>query len=153
MTDYFGINFVLILINYFFLHCPYPEFPIFPNPSVSIQSNGTLFLLQWSPPFLWPGHDIQYYSITVTNISNNSFIELSVLNATFSDALVSYVYPIDVNQSQMCTELLFGVTAITSYGEFELLSTFSIEGQYPASKIRLIFKSHILTVVADIVFV
>ena len=61
-------------------------------------------------------------------------MELSVFSATFSDALVSYVYSIDVNQSQMCTELLFGITAITGYGE--LLSTFYIEGQYPASEIR-----------------
>lgn len=72
-------------------------------------------------------------------MSDNSIIELGMLNATFSDALVLYVYPIDFNQSEMCTELLFGVSAITSYGE--LLSTFYIDGQYPAGKIRFTYLS------------
>ena len=67
-------------------------------------------------------------------MSNNNFIEFGMLNAIFSDALVSYIYPIDFNQSQQCPELLFGISAITSFGE--ALSTFYIKGQYPASKSR-----------------
>ena len=116
------------------------EPPILPNPSISIESNDidSSFLLQWSPPFLWPGDHIKYYNITVTNISNKSFIEVYMLNATFSDALVSYIYPIDFNQSQLCIELSFGVSAISSSGE--PLSTFDIQGKYSASKIwRLIY--------------
>jgi hypothetical protein len=113
------------------------ESPIFPNPSISIQSDCTL-LLQWSPPFLWPSHHIQSYNITVANMSNDTRIDLDMLNATSNDAIVSYyVYPQDLRniRSQTChdTGLLFGVMAINEYGE--VLSTFYVEGQHPASMI------------------
>ena len=114
------------------------ESPIFPNPSISTQSNCTLFLLRWSPPFLWPGHRIQSYDITVADTSNDSSIDLDMLNATFNDTIVSYVYPIHNIQSQVChTEFLFGVTATNDYAE--ILSTFYVQGQHPASTIIFLY--------------
>ena len=131
-------------MNYFYLYPPASPLlpptpsasPIFPNPSISFQN--TSFLLQWCPSFLWPGHYIQYFNITVTNMRDNTLITFDLLNATFSDALrlVSYIYSIDSNQSELCTDLLFGLSAITSYGES--LSTFCIKGEHSASKIRCI---------------
>ena len=63
-----------------------------------------------------------------------SFSAFDTINATFSDALVSYIYPVDFDQNQMCTEILFDLSAITKCGD--LLSTSDIKGEYPASKIR-----------------
>ena len=101
------------------------------------QSDCTL-LLQWSPPFLWPGHRIQHYDVTVANMSNDSSIDLDMLNATFNDAIVSYVYPIQNTLSQMChTELLFGVTATNNSAKF--LSTYYVEVLHPASTIIFMY--------------
>ena len=118
------------------------ESPIFPNPSISTQSDCTL-LLQWSPPFLWPGHRIKHYDITVANMSNDSSIDLDMLNATFNDAIVSYIYPIHYIQSQKChTQLLFGVTATNIYAK--TLSTYYVEGQHPASTIHNFYVSYLV---------
>ena len=92
--------------------------------------------MQWSPPYLWTGFHIQHYNITVTDLNDNSLVTFDMLNATFSDALVSHIYHIDPYQGQMCTELLFSLSSITNRGES--LTTFHIKGEHSACKHQIL---------------
>ena len=106
------------------------ESPIFPNPSISeIESDAELsYLLKWSPSFLWPGHDIKYFNITINETSDRSVIHDSI-NTTFSDIVVSYTRRID----KMCSEFSFGISAISSFDR-ELQPIYYVNGRYPSSE-------------------
>ena len=82
-----------------------------PNPSTKTQNS--TFLLEWSPPFLWPGQHIDYFIIKVV-ILNDGSITHYLVNTTFDDAIVSLTVELDTYDLTMsaCTEFLFSILAI-----------------------------------------
>ena len=99
--------------------------PISPNPSIE-NTNATSILLKWSPPFLWPGHSIDYYNISVMN---NSYL---LTNATFNDALVPFMIFAEESSIEACHVLEICLSAISS--EAQCLTTFNINGGFVPSR-------------------
>ena len=108
-------------------HCYTAEPPLIRNPLVEIQ-NSTSFLLEWSPPFLWPGQHIQYFTITTTDLNDGNVTHHRV-NTTFNDTVLSLTIELDVYEQKAwctCTEFLFEIFAIG----FEQLPSFNVTGRY-----------------------
>ena len=97
-----------------------------------VIQNLTTMLLQWSPPFLWPGHHIKYFRISVTNKENVNVILHDRVNATYSDPVVSFTWSIDEHQGQECTEFVFGISAVDDRDRE--LQNFNVIRGYPSSK-------------------
>ena len=99
-----------------------------PNPSVRIQ-NSTSFLLEFSPPFLWPGEHIEYFIIKVINL-NDGIITRYVVNSTSTDVVISLTGELDASDLTVCTctELLFIVFAVgpdsTELSSFNVTETY-----------------------------
>ena len=88
------------------------ESTVTPNPSVVTQSSNDSLLFKWSPPYLWPGSRLNYYKITITNITDTyTNVVHQHLNATFHDALVSLMLE-HAYQDQTCTEYVFEIFAV-----------------------------------------
>ena len=118
------------------------ELPLSPNPSIENPTASTI-LLEWSPPYLWPGHSIDYYKITVieTDESGIQNTRNFIVNSTsFSDTTVTFV--MDANRTtgayhelQLCNEFLFGISAVTydymNYIKSELAPFFVVGGYLP----------------------
>ena len=85
-------------------------------------------MVKWSPPFLWPGQHIDHFQVRVHNLTDGS-IMLDRVNTTFKDDLVSYVKHLTRQQIQMCTELLFSITAIDTSDRPLSLETIKIVGK------------------------
>ena len=110
----------------------YVESPISPNPLLEAKS-ATRLVVKWSPPFLWPGHSIEYYNISVTNPSNVNTTYHRV-NTTYSDALVSFPFSSQVNQN--CMEFLFVISAVKKQSDSEEdLEDISVVGGFPTGKL------------------
>ena len=88
-------------------------------------------MLQWSPPYLWPGQAIQYYNVFVTNEKKESAYYR--VTTTFRDEVVFLeVTTTDEYISPMCSELQFFISAI-GYDDTKL-SPFSAVGGYLPSE-------------------
>ena len=85
-------------------------------------------MVKWSPPFLWPGQHIDHFQVRVRNLTDGSAM-LDRVNATYKDNLVSYIKHITRQQVQMCTELLFLITAIDTNDRPLSFKTIKITGK------------------------
>ena len=104
-----------------------------PNPVVVIQ-NPTSLLLKWSPPFLWPGHHIDYFIVFTTNKTDDHLITIDRVNATMT--LNDVIFTLNKNllnneYVQDCNEFTFSISAFSDhYGM--LPQTFNVTGGYPS---------------------
>ena len=97
--------------------------PILSNPSLT--NNATHFTLMWSPPFLWPGHRIQYYIVSVTNRSDGNMTHHRV-NTSFSDSLVTFsVRSLNTPSMLSCMGIAFSISAIDGSSS-QQMQTFNI---------------------------
>ena len=103
------------------------EPPLIPNPSIKTQNS--TFLLEWSPPFLWPGQHIDYFIIKVV-ILNDGSIAHYLVNTTFDDTIIPLTVELDTYDLRVCacTEFLFRISAIGP-GQVELPS-FNVTGRF-----------------------
>ena len=106
--------------------------PIDPNPLVIIE-NLTSILLEWSPPFLWPGQVIKYYAIFVTNKSDDSLIKQERVTSSFDDVIVTLKVIIDEDQKQECNEVIIEISAVNNSDN--QLQTFNRAVGYPSSEL------------------
>lgn len=103
---------------------------VIPNPNVAAQSPSSL-LLQWSPPFLWPGYHIDYFNVSTINNTDGSTISNEIINTTFNKVTVELVKTIDDRQPQECIEFVF---VISSYNDLHGVhpQTYTVIGNYPS---------------------
>ena len=104
--------------------------PIAPNPSIHLDSLTPSFVVKWSPPFLWQGQHINHFQVGVHNLTDGGIV-VDRVNTTFKDVLVTYVQHLTQHQLQMCTELLFSITAIDHSNG--ILKTINITGKSTSS--------------------
>lgn len=101
--------------------------PLNPNPLLK-QPNSTLLLVEWSPPFLWPGYFIESYNISIQShdsTGNISFYQVSSI--AFDDAIVSFQCNKTSLRLRQCSLYNFGITPIHT----DLVNqSHSIEGRY-----------------------
>ena len=107
--------------------CIHSDSPLPQNPLL-IQKNLTALLFQWSPPYLWPGHSIESYNVSIQNHVNDHVIHHHI-NAAFDDKLVEFTFVQGEQQTNNCSELTFGISAISTDSQ-ELISTVYITGGY-----------------------
>lgn len=84
----------------------------------------------WSPAFLWPGQRIQRYNISVTN-KNNGNNSLHMLDASFTDPIVSFSMSLNFLQLNMLTCIgsmfIFSISPVTeSSSELNMMQTVTI---------------------------
>ena len=104
--------------------------PLAQNPSL-IQKNLTALLFQWSPPYLWPGHSIQSYNVSIQSHDNN-YIIYHHINATFDDRLVEFTFVQEEQENYTdCSEFTFGISAFST--DSQELSANYITGGYASS--------------------
>ena len=101
---------------------------------IAIDYSTSSFALDWSPSFIWHGYHITYFHIAIKNKTNSSEVDHDRVNTTFSDVIVSYTYRISHLQADMCTELIFIVTAFDN--NERSLQPFNVTGRYPSSEIK-----------------
>ena len=102
--------------------------PISPNPN--LVKNATHVSLLWSPPFLWPGHRIKYYNVSLTYNSDERETSYFV-NETYSTKVATLTWEI---RSLTCTstQVIFSITAINlnlSLQEFNITEQLSPLGK------------------------
>ena len=85
----------------------------------------------FSPPFLWPGQRITYYTLLVRDTGNDVVLE-DRINATFGDTVVTFTHVLDHSQRQSCSKLVFVVSALSESDE--LFKPFNVTLEYPAGK-------------------
>lgn len=78
------------------------------------QLNRTTLLVQWSPPYLWPGYSIDSYNVSVRDM-NTSITTFHQVDTAFSDVIVDFVLSKDssLDNNNNCTEYTIGIAAIT----------------------------------------
>ena len=87
--------------------------PILANPK--LVNNATHLILLWSPPFIWPGHRIAYYNISVTERNEGSISHYRVNSSVdHSNPTVSFANKLYRTETLMCTELYFCISPITT---------------------------------------
>ena len=103
--------------------------PLPQNPYIE-NVNASTVLFKWSPPYLWLGHSIEYYEISIGGTT------VQWMNATFKDTLVSYLKTADdPNDIQSCNELIFSVSAVSDIDRYHIkLRSFNAVGGYLPSK-------------------
>ena len=113
-----------------------------PNPNVDILSPTSL-LLKWSPPFLWPGHHIDYFIVSTINKTDEHLIMNDTVNATMT--LNDVIFTLNKSllndehvHVQDCNEFTFSISAYSDYYGM-LPQTFNVTGGFPSGK-KLIFK-------------
>ena len=134
----------LIIIIILFV-CGHAGSPISSNPS--IFKNTTHLTLMWSPPFLWAGHRIQRYNISVMSNRSISYhgVDTSITNQiitiSFPMSLSSLLFTTESLALNMltCSEIMFSISPVTSDGSiFQLMQTFNISDNwlstFPPSK-------------------
>ena len=119
----------------------FADVKLLPNPSLTTYNtsdNLTSFLLEWSPPYLWPGKHIEYFNISVMNMSDCS-ITYHRVNASFDENVVSlaleFGYPTIV-----CTEFVFEINAVSGS---EHLPSYRVTDKYEPRKYLFICKVRI----------
>lgn len=86
------------------------ENPLVSNPSLTLQESTSL-LLEWSPPFLWPGQQIDYFNVSLANRSDDNVTHHRV-DATFSDEVVSLTFDFGNQGASLCSELILEISAV-----------------------------------------
>lgn len=81
-------------------------------------------LLQWCPPYLWPGHHIEYFTISTTNITDGT-ITYDRINATFDEYVMTFEKE---RQGEVCGKLKFTLSAVNT--DSENLQTYEITKGY-----------------------
>ena len=99
--------------------------PLLQNPSLT-QKNSTALLVQWSPPYLWPGYSIHVYNISIQN-HDNGHVFYHQINAEFDDKIVAFTF-IQEKQLNHCSEFTFGISAVST--DSEELSTAYVTGGF-----------------------
>ena len=105
----------MVLYSYwwlYFFQILHADSPLSHNPV--LIKNTTHVTVSWSPPFLWPGQPIEYYSVSLDLESKGSVFSQRV-NSTFSDRIVSYTLPMPA-ESLSCSSFIFYITAANSLG-------------------------------------
>ena len=107
-----------------------------PNPSIGNPSASSV-LLQWVPPYLWPGQVIDYYTVSVTG--EDGIRTVHHMNATYNDTLVLFTETVADNtqQVQNCSKMIFTLSAVKTYedGLCTNLASFTIEGGFVPGKL------------------
>ena len=87
--------------------------------------------MKWSPPFLWPGHSIDHYNISIIGGMGKSQ-SIHRVDAIFDDAVVTFLEVSDNREIWNCKELQFVISAITDNGirTDHGLPTFTAVGGY-----------------------
>ena len=100
------------------------------NPSI-VNPNASSILVKWSPPYLWPGHSIDHYIISIIGGMGKSK-SIHRVNTTFYDAVVTFLEVSDNPEIWNCKELQFVISAITDNGTCtdHGLPTFTAVGGY-----------------------
>ena len=98
--------------------------PLSQNPSLT-QKNSTALLVQWSPPYLWPGYSIHFYNISIQN-RDNDHVFYHQINAEFDDKIVDFTFIQE--QQNNCSEFTFGISAIST--DSRELSTAYVTGGF-----------------------
>ena len=109
------------------------DLPLSPNPHLEI--NMSHLNVTWSPPFLWPGHAIQYFNVSITNKSDGS-ATYHQINSSFNDRVVSFTKEIHEG-SLMCSEITVNISAISAYSYSTLqppLQMFSVTHRVSPSR-------------------
>lgn len=105
--------------------------PLLQNPTIS-NLNSSSVLLKWSPPFLWPGHLINHYNISVSNTTGSDKMFYRV-NSTLHDAIVSFLKTSDSPAENFhCNGMIFEITAVSESGSN--LESFVVTGGYLPSQ-------------------
>ena len=97
---------VIKIIMFFMIDSPLPQNPL-------LEFNRSYINLTWSPPFLWPGHAIEYFNVSITNESDGS-VTYHRINNTFNDSVVSYGKEMQ-EEPLMCTDITLNISAISAY--------------------------------------
>ena len=103
------------------------ESPLSQNLSI-VNPNSSSILVKWSPPFLWPGHSINHYIISIGGTGESRSIHY--VNATFDDAVVTFLEVSDNSEIWNCNELQIAISAITDNSDSTELPTFTVIGGY-----------------------
>lgn len=92
----------------------YTEPPISPNPS--FVRNATHLSLILSPPFLWPGHRIDFYNISVTQGTNGN-TDYYNMNSTYDAKMVTFTLDISEPHQSMisCSNITFNIVAFKKF--------------------------------------
>ena len=111
------------------------ESPISPNPS--LERNVTHLTLLWSPPFLWPGHRINLFNISITNTccytdENDGDTEYHIRNSSYDTELLSIVHVLDTGESHRscmfsCNNITFSISAVDKLSSKPLRKFFMSE--------------------------
>ena len=80
--------------------------------------------LKWCPPYLWTGHHIKYYTVSITNKTDGT-VTYNHINATFSDSVVAFEMK---HQHYECTEFVFLLFAVS--GDDVHLQSYEVTGGY-----------------------
>ena len=102
------------------------ESPLDDNPTFE-QLNSSVALVQWSPPFLWPGSAIDFYNVSIIN-NGTGTVHFERENASFDDRVVNYTLQGD---DQNCTHYTVGILAVTGSAS---LSTVYVTGGFSLRK-------------------
>ena len=86
------------------------------------------FHVMWSPPYLWRGHYIDYFNITITDLNDGSIMykRVNVSENLNNRHIESYIHTIHGT----CSELLFEIRAVNSYNGL-LDGTHNVSGRFP----------------------
>ena len=85
------------------------ELPLPSNPCVE-QSNVTILVVKWSPPFLWPGYAIGSYNISIINNTDRSVTVYFTTPSNFNNSIESFPFEIIAPSYAQCTKLTFEIT-------------------------------------------
>ena len=129
------------IIISFFLYYMIAGSPILSNPSIS--KNATHHTLMWSPPFLWPGHRIQHYNVSMTNIMSNGSILIVHyrVDTSITSPIVTASFPMSwslINDMLSCTKFTFSISPIDG-SVLEPMKTFNVSDwawTFPAGKLH-----------------
>ena len=94
-----------------------------PNPSLLLQP--TSYLLKWCPPYLWPGHRIKYYTISLTNLIDGTVTYENINASVLSDFIVTVEKS---RHGEDCAKFEFSLSAVSTSNES--LKTYAIGGEY-----------------------
>ena len=126
MTHFTYIRGLLVYL-YASIQCVGPL--LTPNPSATTH-NSTQILLEWFPPYLWPGQHISYFNISVINTSDSTATYYRV-NSSYSEAIVSLELSL-ASLEDTCSELVFEISAVVD--GLKILRSYTITEKYIPSR-------------------
>lgn len=109
------------------IHFPTSEPPISPNPK--LIRNTTRLTLMWSPPFLWPGHRIEYYNVSFISSERLERAYHRIQdNSSYENKIVSFTVDTGkAHQNELsCTNIMFIISAFEKLHAYPSLQTFNV---------------------------